>query len=121
MADKRYRREQAGGVYLPHVEPINRLVGELRTDDEWMPYVAPVMGGIHPRLLVVFRDPGPKTREGQGSGMLSLENDDPSAERLISLLTEASIDVADVMGWNTSPGTSTASPRRRKSIERCRC
>ncbi|OPX15572.1 uracil-DNA glycosylase [Gordonia sp. i37] len=103
MADARYRREQAGGVYLPHVEPINRLVDELRTDEEWMPYVAPAMGGINARLLVIFRDPGPKTRDGQGSGMLSPENDDPSAERLITLLTDAGIDVEEVMGWNTFP------------------
>lgn len=103
MADPQYRRQQADGIYSPNVAPINRLVDELRTDDEWMPYVAPAMGGVNARLLVIFRDPGPKTRDEHGSGMLSPENDDPSAERLNILLTEAGIAPDDVMGWNAFP------------------
>lgn len=129
MAHERYRQEQLDGVYLPHVEPINRFIDELRTDDEWLPYVAPGLGGVQARLLVIFRDPGPKTRSGVGSGMLSLENDDPSAERLVTLLTDEGIGGEQVMGWNsypwyinrkpTSPEIDRGLPVLKRVIEMC--
>lgn len=89
---KSFQRDQMAGIYEPHIEPFNRLVDELRSDDEWMPYVAPVYGGTKARVLAIFRDPGPKTQVGSGSGMLCVENDDPSAERHFNFLREAGIE-----------------------------
>ena len=98
MRDPAYRRGQEQGLYLPHVEPLNRLVDDLRGPDQWLPYVAPVLGGVHARVLAIFRDPGPKTQDGVGSGMLCPENDDVSAERHCALLAHAGIDVCDLTG-----------------------
>lgn len=103
MHDPAFRREQERGIYLPHVEPLNRMVDELRGGDEWLPYVAPILGGVDARVLAIFRDPGPKTRDGVGSGMLCPENDDVSAERHCALLDGAGIEFGDLTGWNSYP------------------
>jgi hypothetical protein len=39
--------------------------------------------------LSISRDPGPKAGGIKGSGFLSIENDDPSAERMGQFLREA--------------------------------
>ncbi|WP_245545932.1 uracil-DNA glycosylase [Nocardia higoensis] len=104
MADPDYREEQYANRYEGPVAPINRLIDELVAESgEWMPYVAPVYGGVEARLLTLFRDPGPKTKVGKGSGMLSLENDDQSAERFLAFFEEAGMRVGDLMTWNTFP------------------
>jgi hypothetical protein len=81
----------------------NRLVDEIATPSEWVPYVAPQYGGVEARLLALFRDPGPKTRREGGSGMLCVENDDPTAERYSKFLADAGISVQDLMAWNCYP------------------
>lgn len=91
------------GRYQPHIEPFNRMVDELRSGGEWLPYVAPLYGGVHARVLAILRDPGPKTRDGNGSGMLCVENDDQSAERYDGFLTAAGIAPGDLMAWNAYP------------------
>lgn len=89
--------------YEPHIGPFNRLVDELRTEDEWMPYIAPLYGGVNAEVLAVFQDPGPKTQQGKGSGMLCVENDDVSAERHYNFLRNAGIAHDSLMVWNTYP------------------
>lgn len=104
MQDPEYRSEQRALVYLEHIAPINQLIDTLRGErDEWMPYVAPTYGGVSARVLAVFRDPGPRTRGDTGSGFLSLENDDPSAERHLEFVSGARISPSDLMVWNTYP------------------
>ncbi|UCZ59690.1 MULTISPECIES: uracil-DNA glycosylase [Mycolicibacterium] len=110
MKDPAFQREQMESRYLAHVEPINRLVDELRTEADWMPYVAPIYGGVHARVLAILRDPGPKTQDGTGSGMLCVENDDPSAERYHDLLVGAGIAVDDLVAWNAYPWYINSKP-----------
>jgi hypothetical protein len=38
--------------------------------------------GVDAPALSISRDPGPKAGGDKGSGFLSVENDDPSAERM---------------------------------------
>jgi uracil-DNA glycosylase len=69
-----------------------------------VPYVAPIYGGVDARVLFIARDPGPKTQGALGgSGFLSLENDDASAERFATLLDEAGIPVGETLPWNAYP------------------
>ena len=98
-----FRDDQLAHRYDPHIEPVNRLVDELSTDDAWMPYVSPLYGGVEARVLFLFQDPGPATRAGHGSGMLSPENDDPSAEMFADCLAAADLDYPDVITWNAYP------------------
>lgn len=105
MADRIYRDDQWRHRYDDHIAPINHLVDDLRQDflRGWAPYVAPIYGGIHARLLSLLRDPGPKTRQGEGSGFLSMENDDPTAEMINAYFTEAGISANEVIPWNAYP------------------
>ncbi|MBB1013029.1 uracil-DNA glycosylase [Dietzia kunjamensis] len=110
MKKASFQREQMAGIYLPHIEPFNRMVDELRSE-EWMPYVAPLYGGVNARVLAIFRDPGPKTQEGLGSGMLCVENDDVSAERHYNFLKNAGIEHDQLMVWNAYPWYINRKPR----------
>ena len=105
MRDPTYRTEQHRRRYDSHVAPINTLVDELAATAGrgWLPYVAPIYGGVDARVLSVFRDPGPATQVGSGSGMLSIENDDPSAERYATLLAEAGLRASELVPWNAYP------------------
>ncbi|MEV6389042.1 uracil-DNA glycosylase [Nocardia xishanensis] len=118
MRDREYRRDQHGRRYEDHVAPINQLVDQLREErGEWMPYVAPIYGGVDARVLALFRDPGPKTRDERGSGMLSLENDDQSAERHLSLVQRSGMLVDELVVWNTYPWYINRKPTTREIDE----
>ena len=105
MRDPVFRRSQEDGLRLPHVAPINLLVDELREEGRgWVPYVAPIYGGIEAEMLSILRDPGPMTDAARkGSGFLCLENDDPAAELFATLLAEAGIPAARMTPWNAYP------------------
>ncbi|MGW5382275.1 uracil-DNA glycosylase [Nocardia sp. NPDC003963] len=104
MRDPEYRRTQYAQIYDSHIEPINRLVDRLREESgAWVPHVAPIYGGTGARVLAVFRDPGPTTQQDSGSGMLSLENDDPSAERHLGLVENSGLAATDLISWNAYP------------------
>jgi hypothetical protein len=106
MRDPGFRRSQEEGLTLPHIAPINALVDDLRDEGGrgWVPYVAPMYGGIEARMLSVLSDPGPMTdAKCGGSGFLCLENDDPTAERSATLLDEAGIAASDMNPWNAYP------------------
>src|ERR1700751_2936908 len=93
MREPAFRRSQEEGIWSPHVAPINALVDQLRAEGRgWVPYVAPIYGGIEARMLSILRDPGPMTNAADGgSGFLCLENDDPAAELFATLLAAAGI------------------------------
>lgn len=105
-----YVRELQSRLYEPHIAPFNELVDELSTDDEWVPHVAPLYGGVNAKVLAIFRDPGPKTQAGSGSGMVCVENDDPSAERHYNFLRNAGIAHDQLMVWNTYPWYINSKP-----------
>lgn len=98
----------------PHIAPVNALVDELAgpAGRGWVPYVAPVYGGVEARVLCIQRDPGPKTRlDLGGSGFLCLENDDATAGRFATLLDEAGIPVSETLAWNACPWYINRAPR----------
>ena len=75
MRDAAFRQPQLDAMYAPHVAPVNRYVDELREMARgWVPYVAPLHGGIEGRALFLLRDPGPMTDPSRGSGFLCVEN-----------------------------------------------
>lgn len=106
-----FMAQQRGGLYADHIAPFNRMVDELRTADEWMPHVAPLYGGTGARVLSLFRDPGPATQEGAGSGMLCIENRDESAKLHHSLVTDAGIRFDQLMTWNAFPWYINRAPK----------
>ncbi|MEQ3553916.1 uracil-DNA glycosylase [Pseudonocardia nematodicida] len=119
MSDARYRERQWRDRYAPHVAPINQLVDELGTRDEagHPPYVAPMYRGVHARGLVILRDPGPKAGGDKGSGFLSVENDDQTAQRQDEFFRGAGIDPVDVVPWNAYPWYINRKPSRDQLIQ----
>lgn len=104
MAEDTFRNEQWQHRYDTHIAPVNRLVDTLRRSERgWLPYVAPMYGGVNARLLSLLRDPGPMTQASAGSGFLSMENDDATAETISKYFADAGIGAPDVVPWNVYP------------------
>lgn len=112
MRDKDFRADQWAHRYAGRVERINRFIDELgaKHDTGHPPYIPPMCGGSDALALSISRDPGPKAGGTTGSGFLSIENDDPSAERMGKFLAEAGIDYAQVVPWNAYPWYINSDP-----------
>lgn len=84
---------------------VNAFVDELRArrPSAFIPYVDPDCGCTDARILMLFQDPGPKAAPPAGSGMLSISNDDASAQTICQLLAEVGIPWDEVMPWNAVP------------------
>jgi hypothetical protein len=112
MRDKDYRDDQWARRYTGRVERINRFIDELGAKDDagHPPYIPPACGGVDAQALSISRDPGPKAGGTAGSGFLSIENNDASAERMGQFLGEAGIDYASVLPWNAYPWYINSDP-----------
>jgi len=111
MACPAFRADQHARRHEAHIKPINDLVDELfRVGNRFIPYVAPLYGGINAEVLTILQDPGPKTQSDAGSGMLCAENDDPTAELFSNCLDAAGLDVARTIPWNAYPWYINKSP-----------
>lgn len=118
MKDADFRADQWARRYDPHVEGINRFVDSLIAEGEstgkgWMPYVAPWHGGAEARVLSILRDPGPKTHKEGGSGMLCIENDDPTAAKQCELFA-GKLSAHDLTPWNAYPWYINKPPTARQ-------
>jgi hypothetical protein len=60
-------------------------------------------GGADARVLSILRDAGPATVDDGGSGMLCVENDDPTAELQAVMFEEAGVDAGGLLPWNACP------------------
>ena len=112
MACPAFRADQHARLHEAHIKRITDLVEELSRVGNYgfIPYVAPLYGGINAEVLLIFQDPGPKTQSGTGSGMLCSENDDPTAELFSNCLDAAGLDVARTITWNAYPWYINKSP-----------
>lgn len=117
MRDPVFRQDQYARRYDPHIAPVNRYVDELATVGRgWLPYVAPLHGGIDARVLSILRDPGPATQASTGSGFLCIENDDPSAELQCDHLAQAGLTARDLLPWNAYPWYIDRQPERHELV-----
>jgi hypothetical protein len=104
----RLRRQQL--LHAPHMGPLVQYVERLRADSDWeVPDFDPVDGGTNAKILFLAEKPGPMTsleRPGTraGSGFISLDNDDPTAEAGFRFLAEAGIPRSCIVKWNVVPG-----------------
>ncbi len=99
-------------------QPARRAADRLRTatagvtcGDESIPWFDPTDAGVRARILLLLEAPGRRATAKQGSGFVSADNDDPTAENAWHLYREAGIDRAtDIVVWNVIPwyiGTDT--------------
>ncbi len=98
----------------PHVSPLNSWVRDLRSRFEEpviIPWFDPADGGSAASILWLLEAPGPRaTRERGGSGIVSCDNNDGTAENTLRTRVEAGVDRDAVVHWNVIPyyiGTTT--------------
>ncbi|MEU7033521.1 uracil-DNA glycosylase [Streptomyces sp. NPDC046237] len=103
----------------PSVRPLNDWVQDLRArlgDGESVPWFDPASGGVRARSLFLLEAPGQKAMGAEtelrrtGSGIISIDNDDPTARNCWKLRDEAGLPYKESVHWNVVPwylGTAT--------------
>ncbi len=90
----------------PHVKPLTDFVRELREarGGGSVPFFDPTEAGIEARILMLFENPGRKADAAQGSGFISPDNNDQTANNMWHFLRDAGIRRrTDVVAWNIVP------------------
>lgn len=90
----------------PHVGSLNAMVREInrhRADDHAAPWFDPADGGTDADVLLLLECPGPRASAHKGSGFVSADNDDQTAENIVTLLHEAQLDRSRIVIWNVVP------------------
>ena len=91
----------------PHARPLTEYVARVRDarGRDRVPDFDPTEAGIRATMLLLLEAPGGKaTRERGGSGFISPDNNDGTAENMWHLLREAGVERAkDVVTWNIVP------------------
>lgn len=91
---------------LPHVAPLTGFVERLRAlhPDAAVPYFDPTEAGTGATILGLFEAPGPKAAPPAGSGFVSADNNDQTAQNVWMLLRDAGIDRrSEYVAWNVVP------------------
>lgn len=99
------RRRQR--LHEPHIAPLTDYVETLRgAHPAWeFPYFDPLDGGVNADLLVLLEKPGPRISAGaKGSGFISRDNDNPTAEAIFAFMKEARLARERTVIWNVVPG-----------------
>lgn len=110
MRDPALRAARLATLRKPHIEPLTAFVEALRTrGDAEHPWFDPADGGVKASILFLLEKPGPMTvpkGKGlrQGSGFMSRDNDDPTAEASFRFYQEAGVDRRYSIVWNVIPG-----------------
>ena len=104
MRDAGVRERRKAMLHLPHVADLTKFAAQLRECGTGeVPDFDPLDGGRDARVLFLFEKPGPMTAEGTGSGFISRNNDDPSAEATIGFMQKAGIPRKLTVSWNVIP------------------
>lgn len=99
-------------VREPHVAPLSELADKIAAAKGLpagaVPYPDPDFGGIHARALFLLDNPGPRATIGTGgSGLLSIDNNDPSAARAHAAYPQFHLDCSLCLHWNVCPFPTT--------------
>lgn len=88
-----------------HMHPLIRYTQSLREDARgFVPDFDPFDGGTEAEILFLLEKPGPKAAEPpNGSGFISRDNDDPTAEAILNFMELAGIPRRATVLWNLIP------------------
>jgi hypothetical protein len=110
MRDAKVRQRRKAMLTMPYIAPLTAYAAKLRLRGSGeVPEFDPLDGGVDARVLFLFEKPGPMTADGSafsgrsGSGFISRNNDDPSAEATIDFMKKAGIPRALTVSWNVIP------------------
>lgn len=104
---------------LPHMSTLCDFTAELREEGRGaVPDFDPMDAGVGAKVLFLMEKPGPMTDDTAlagrtGSGFISRDNDDPTAEAIFRFMLEAGFKREDTLLWNTIPwwnGTRAITP-----------
>lgn len=102
------REERVRMLNRSHIAPLTEFVRQLREKHDpklEFPDFDPLDGGIHADILFLFEKPGPGTSSsGKGSGFISRNNDDPTAEATFKFMNDARLPRERTVIWNMIPG-----------------
>lgn len=94
-------------LHEPHIAPLTDFVHKLRREQpSWeFPDFDPLDGGCDADILFLFEKPGPMTSTGgKGSGFISRNNNDPTAEATFGFMNAAGLPRKRTVVWNVIPG-----------------
>jgi hypothetical protein len=108
MRDAGVRERRKRMLNLPHLAPLTAYAGRLRRDGApaEVPEFDPLDGGTDARVLFLFEKPGPMTAPSgkrRGSGFISRNNDDATAEATSEFMQQAGIPRTSTVIWNLIP------------------
>jgi hypothetical protein len=101
-----YRLSQFTALNDEHIAPVTDFITRLSAEQPQLagvPFVAPHYRPQTARILSLSSNPGPRAGGDKGSGFLSVQNDDASAERLLNIYAAAGVRSEDVVPWNAFP------------------
>lgn len=100
-------RRKKARLHERHVAPLTRLADAIAAARGLpagdVPYPDPDHGGVHARVLFLLTAPGPGAKTHTGSGLLSLENNDPGAARCHRETDRVGLAWSEVVHWNVVP------------------
>jgi uracil-DNA glycosylase len=113
-ADAAFLAVKLARIFEPHVAPLNDLVRQWRQPVnaadplaapvwEAVPWFDPAGGGTDARVLILLEAPGPKSVEPVGSGIISPDNADPTADAVHAAHKLTGLSRADCVHWNIVP------------------
>lgn len=104
MRSEAVRLRRRAMVSEAHMAPLTAYAARLRERGSVeVPDFDPLDAGIHAQILFLFEKPGPMTASSGGSGFISRNNDDPSAEATFNFMTRAGIPRNLTLTWNVIP------------------
>lgn len=109
MRDLELRLLRTEMLDAPYMAPLTAYAAKLREMGHGeVPEFDPLDGGIEALVLFLFEKPGPMTassRPGRraGSGFISRNNDDPTAEATLNFMRTAGIPRGQTIIWNVIP------------------
>jgi hypothetical protein len=109
MRDPDVRQRRRAMLDLPHIKDLTAYVARLRTSGLGeVPDFDPFDGGVEARVLFLFEKPGPMTAPAGrlrrlGSGFISRNNDDPTAQHTLAFMQQADIPRKLTVIWNVVP------------------
>jgi len=104
MRDPAVQERRRAMLQSPHIAPLTAYTAKLRLHGSVeVPEFDPFDGGIDAQVLFLFEKPGPMTSSKGGSGFISRNNDDPSAEATFQFMQAADLPRKLTITWNVIP------------------
>jgi hypothetical protein len=100
LRDMAERERRRGLLSSPHMRTLRDYAASIRGPSVEVPDFDPLDGGINAEVLFLFEKPGPLAA---GSGFISRNNDDPTAEATFKFMEEAKIPREKTILWNVIP------------------